>query len=108
MLNAIKSMIKILFFSIIVLVIGNWIHWNGRTVSDQIKVQMSNAERSDVFHRFQSWSKTLADDAKKRIHPQNKSNLKSSDSLNIDEIPPTEREKLRALIRDLNHAQHDN
>ena len=122
MIKLFGSLLKFALFSIGVLILGNWIRWDGKTVSDQIQTRVSHAENSDMAEKVKSWSKELIDDtkkasshsAKKSIHgaaaPSGASTHETVSAHSIsneirnpsEEIPPTERQKLRALIRELN------
>ncbi len=42
MLKLIWMIVKILLFSLIVLVLGNWLTWDGKSLSDQVKTQMNS------------------------------------------------------------------
>jgi hypothetical protein len=78
-------MMKIAAFSLGILVLGHLVSWDGRTVSDQIKSQLSHAE---------SWAEHKVDVIRNGDHPR-------------ETISPSERQKLRQLIRELNreHAE---
>jgi hypothetical protein len=108
MFNAIGVFFRIIFFSTVVLVLGNWLHWGGRTVSDQVRIGMAHAERSDLFHKVQNWANHITQDARKgfQIAPFS-GNSKGSSPLS-DEITSSERAKLRALIQELNSSHGKN
>jgi hypothetical protein len=57
---------------------------------------MSHAERSDLFGIVRNWSEKVTHDARQGY--QNKVNH----ALSQEEIPSSERQKLKALIRELN------
>src|SRR3712207_1722387 len=99
MLKLFGSLIKLTLFSITVLVLGNLLRWDGRTISDQIKVGMSHAEGMGITSRIRSWAHQLTSDAKTGFHIQKKIDRMS---LEEEEIAPSEKQKLKALIRDLN------
>ncbi|MCC7441643.1 MAG: hypothetical protein IT285_08420 [Bdellovibrionales bacterium] len=79
MLKAVWTLLKVAAFALIVLAVGHWLRWDGRTVSDHVKSGMAAAERE------------LSGDT-----PAAKG-LKSA-----EELLTTERQKLRDLIRELN------
>jgi hypothetical protein len=96
MLKLITGSIKFAIFAVIILVLGNWIHWSGSTLSDHIKTHMSQVER----HSPSELSK---------IH---ESRIESKKILNAVRARPTEthsREQMtsqdqaqfRALLKDL-------
>lgn len=122
MINALGWLAKITLFSILVLFLGNWVHWNGKTVSDQVKTQISHAERSDFANSIRRWTGNVTQDvrktARKSVHHKNeapRSVEESSPETSVGEtertsaevkpmekIPSSERQKLRALIQELN------
>ena len=131
MIKLFGNLIKFAIFSIAVLILGNYVRWDGKTVSDQIQTRVSHAENSDMAAKIKIWSKELIEDAKKapthstsQVYSKKQSravtatagasthaaSTTSSVSQAVsneiqnpsEEIPPTERQKLRALIRELN------
>ncbi len=98
MLKGIGYLIKLALFSVLVLILGNAVHWEGKTISDQIKIRMSHAERSDIYGSVRTWAEKLTLDAKKGA-------LKKADQLRGEDILPSERQKLKALIRELNNSR---
>ncbi|MCM2324399.1 MAG: hypothetical protein NDJ90_14165 [Oligoflexia bacterium] len=107
MFRLLGLLIKASLFAIIVLVLGNWLHWGDRTISDEIKVRMSHAERSDLAGKV----KDFAGDVSRGL--RNSASGGSDDrpiqggdkSLSASElIPSSERQKLKALIRELNSS----
>jgi hypothetical protein len=97
MLKALGYLFKIALFSIFILILGNAVHWEGRTISDQVKLRMSHAERSQVYGSVRNWAEKLTLDAKKGA-------ARKADQVIDEEIPHSERQKLRALIRELNNS----
>jgi hypothetical protein len=89
-------LMKFTFFSILVLVLGNALHWRGRTISDQVRIHMAHAERTELYETVKAWAERITLDAKKGA-------TKRANQMTIEEIPATERQKLNALIRELNH-----
>jgi hypothetical protein len=108
MLKLISALIKWSFFAFAILVAGNIFQWRGKTISDQIKTHMAQVESASWLTRIREsgvrLAQTLANDAKSGI--QNVSPSKQwSRSVGTEPkeaIHPTEQEKLRSLIRDLN------
>ncbi len=119
MLKLLSGCIKLTVFSLLILVLGNWLHWDGKTISDQVKVGMSHAEESDVVHSFRSWATKVTSDAKsgfeKKFSPLQSGHTtgrsgrlgQSEQTEQSEEISPSERQKLRALIRELNSDKKD-
>ena len=121
MLRAIAFLIKATLFAVLVLVIGNWARWDGRTLSDQVKHAIAQAERSDITSKVRGWTKNLTDDAREGADSKTKyvkrAPIKAiaSDSTDTEaaaparedkeRIPSSERQKLRNLIRELNHPK---
>jgi hypothetical protein len=102
MLKIFGLLVKISVFSLIVLVLGNWLRWDGKTISDQVRLKMSHAEESGVFDHFKSWTESLTSDAKRGFRK------KISEASMDEEIPSSEKQKLKALIRELNSSQKHN
>jgi len=98
MFNLIGWMIKISVFAAIILVLGNVIRWHGHTVSDEIKTQISHAEKSPLGSRAQEiLDKSLPQQRSPARHP-----------MTVEKISTTEQQKLKALIRELNSSRsHD-
>ncbi len=101
MLKAIGWLVKLAVFSVVILVLGNWLRWDGKTVSDQIRTHLSQAERSDTVSSVRKWAGSLVEDARRGT-----SRLSNPDQFaSKEEIKASERQKLRALIRELNRSQ---
>ena len=117
--------VKITLFSSMILVLGQLIHWNGKTVSDQVRTHLSQAQRSSAVKRARGVAVDLADDvaigaAKARTAAQEAANSIThssalangptspvSDENSGQEIAPTERQKLRSLIQELNRSHRN-
>ena len=105
--------VKVTVFAVIVLVIGNMVHWNGRTVSDEVRVQLSHAERSawTGVSGNKHWAGKLTTDTKegairkKSAKPSAQAEPADEETGDIKKIPASERQKLRALIEEMNHTQ---
>jgi hypothetical protein len=116
MIHAVGWMIKLTLFSILVLVLGNYVHWNGKSVSDQVKTQLAHAERSQFAGSIRRWTGNVTRDAKRGAHLQkaavlggeeNRKRSEGRTSMRSEERPQekiqaSERQKLRALIQELN------
>jgi hypothetical protein len=89
---------KVVVFSAAILVLGHYLTWEGKTLSDQVRLQLSHAERSPVAARVKKWTNGLMNDAVSG----SKSQKSQKDG---EEVPPSERQKLRALIRELNRSR---
>lgn len=90
MLKLIGLLLKLSLFALAILVLGNIVQIRGRTVSDQIKTQMSHAERLLPVQPLEEWRQKI----------KNSSNelLEAAD----EEILPSERKKLQSLLKELN------
>jgi len=97
MLRLIGTLIKLALFSTFILILGNSLHWEGKTISDQVKLRMSHAERSDIYGSARSWAAKLTLDARQGA-------TKKANRILVEEIAPSERQKLNALIRELNNS----
>ncbi len=115
MINAMGWLIKITLFSLLILFLGNWIHWNGKTVSDQVKTQIAHAERSDIATSIRKWTGNVTHDVRHQARkPARHASPETSDDTAsyksgepaevtpMEKIPSSERQKLRALIQELN------
>ncbi|OFZ18364.1 MAG: hypothetical protein A2X94_12510 [Bdellovibrionales bacterium GWB1_55_8] len=106
MLKLIGLGIKLTVLGTIFLVLGNVLEWRGKTISDQVKVQIAQAERSQLFHRVRKISSELSEDSRlgqKQAHKfgrKNNSGVRSTE----EDIPVSERQKLKSLIRELNSS----
>ena len=54
MFSLIGSLIRLSCLAIFILVLSHSIEWNGETISDQIKVQMSSVRRSSTYQDVRS------------------------------------------------------
>lgn len=95
-------LLKIAIFGVVVLVIGNTVHWGGRTISDQIRIGVSSAQKSAVGKQVQSWATGFLNEARKGSLQAAPGQQEAPDSENI---PHSERQKLRALIKEINGGQ---
>lgn len=96
MLKLVSTVLKITLFAAAVLVAGQIIHWDGRTLSDQVRIGMAHAERGEAFHRAQRWAKELQKDASKGI------GKKLEEKPVQESIGSSERQRLKELINELN------
>ena len=96
----ISIVLKLSVASLVAIVIANLVYWRGKTISDQVKTQMSAVEHSKIVDQAKQWARQLTDDARKGAPRQDHSRKYRS-----EEIPVSEQQKLRALIRDLNGSQ---
>lgn len=151
MLKAMGALLKLALFSIVILLAGQWISWDGRTLSQHVQAQFAHAEKSDTAAYMRGLARRVTEDArsgfekktKQRGHvpaathaaqkaavPQeNDSELTDRTETQAaaplqapahtaaqpqaevrtiahaeEQIPPSERQKLRALIRELNSS----
>src|SRR5262245_40182579 len=131
MLKLIGWTIKLTVFAVIVLVLGNWLQIDGKSISDQVKSHMSHAQRqaphlkhslhqklTEKIESAREWSESngvptmeARNDSLSHSAPAPAATMSKVSSRNPsakkqkaaqdEEIPPTERQKLRALIREL-------
>ena len=113
MLKAIGYVLKLSLFAIAVLMLGNWVRWDGRTISDQVRLKMSSASREVPVGvaKLKNWgdhvSSGVAGGKSKRTASASHSNPVSA-AHTSDRISPAERDKLRSLIQELNSDQPTN
>ena len=100
MLKFFGFVLKLGALSLIVLILGNLIHWKGRTISDQVKSQMSQAQRLELVGQVKHWSNKVVHDA--NVGGSSIGNSRVRANRESQEILPSERQKLRQLIRELN------
>ncbi len=107
MLRLIGWAIKTSFFVLLILVLGNVIHWRGRTVSDQVKHQIANVEAlgGGMPKAMTKNAKSLATEAQATRLWTRPQPAHASRSEEPEKIDPSERQKLRALIRELNNGR---
>jgi hypothetical protein len=92
MLRLLSFLIKLSIFGVVILMLGHVVTWKGKTISDQVKTQMSHAERMDLVGQVKTWTNdTLSSEASPRAKQKKD-----------EQISPTERQKLKALIQELN------
>jgi hypothetical protein len=147
MLRLIGWIIKCSLFAAIILVLGSLIHWRGRTVSDQLKLQLSHAEHlGGLVHKAESMAMGFPNPApesartrhrlpvaaealrgsaagERAVAPRHLTSTSNISNISNtartastgstptapapEQIAPSERQKLRALIRELNGARED-
>ena len=96
--------VKLVIFICVVLVLGSTLKWHGKTISDQVKTQVSHAEGLPLASQIMSeWDKLLQDSKIGAARMQ-----KTSEGKPQEVIPPSERQKLKALIRELNSSRGTN
>ncbi len=98
MLKILSLLIKTSLFAAAVLVAGQLVTWNGRTLSVQVRVGMAHAERGETFHRARRWAKELQRDASKGL------GKKMEGEPSHESIASSERQRLKELIHSLNGA----
>jgi hypothetical protein len=129
MLKAIGWLIKASVFAALVLVAANYFKVGTKTVSDELKTQLSHAENAEVVGEVKDWAhrmtnahrdgilkKSKVDRGEARtkgvvLVPQQKMVSKpsaTSVASTSEEISSTERQKLRALMRELNSSRTSN
>ncbi|MGK5086300.1 hypothetical protein WDW86_01980 [Bdellovibrionota bacterium FG-2] len=105
MLRLIGLGFKLIFFSVAVLVLGHLIRWDGKTVSDQVRTGLAQAEHATATNQWlppilspvRSWASHLLGDARNGSQKSSTSSRSFRD--NDDEASPAERRKLQSLIQ---------
>lgn len=111
MLKLIGWLIKTTIFAALVLVLGNLIHWQGRTISDQVKAQLAHVEKQTravkaiaADYVAEEAPRKIAAATGQHVTPQSAPALgRPARPGREEQIDPSEKLKLRALIRDLSH-----
>ncbi len=90
---------KTTVFAIVVLILGHYVKLNGQSVSDQVRTQLSFAERilSGGSHKFRELSAGVNRDARDGAGQSRRPQTSQS----AEKIPPSERQRLRALLQEL-------
>jgi hypothetical protein len=119
MLRALGFVLKCGLFALAVLVLGNWVRWDGRTASERVTRWIHRPDFSEVAERvgsgLQRWSRSLTMDARAgadRASTRDRAGSSQAgprredraDPGSSESISPSERQKLRALIRELNSS----
>jgi hypothetical protein len=141
MLRLLGLFIKLSLFALAVLIAGNWIHWDGRSLSDQVRAQVSGGEPSNLVNKM---TKLLPGTGSRKPAPRKDKTSRAElvpdmvplsaaaplDTAALEpqsapaatahgkaispavgtaeEIAPSERQRLRALIRELNRSRGSN
>lgn len=64
MLKAMGALLKLALFSIVILLAGQWISWDGRTLSQHVQAQVTHAERSDTAAYVRGLARRVTEDAR--------------------------------------------
>ena len=126
MFKLIGALIKAALFALAILVLGNLIRWDGRTISDHVRAQTAKLERSNAVKDARGWAEKLSEDAKEglkkvpnplaerrggapaekpapaRPEARHAGIREQEKAAPQEKIPASERQKLRALIEELN------
>jgi hypothetical protein len=112
MIRALVWLLKVSLFSIVILILGNWLKIGNRTISDQVKTELAQAERSEIASKLRSWASQVTTDSKMgsqikaRIEQYTGSsagpNGGSPDHSSVERISQSERQKLKSLLQELN------
>jgi len=127
MFKLIGALLKAALFALVILVLGNVIRWDGRTISDHVRVRTAKFERSNTLKDARGWAEKISEDAREglkkvpnplaeknqaatpagkpaaeRQEPKHADNREALKNPPQERIPASERQKLRALIEELN------
>jgi hypothetical protein len=107
MLKAIAWVLKSVIFAFVVLVLGNTVEWRGATVSDQIKMGMSSASNGTWLDHARDWVGGIIGDTSQgsRRKSLTVERTQAEATKEGSEFSGSERQKLRALIRELNQGR---
>lgn len=111
MFKTLGLVLKVIVFSVLILVFAHKIHFGEKTISDEIRSKMAHAENSQIFQNAKLWASGLVADAKQGESHYRKVIPHQIEQTLIKTPPdeqfmPTERQKLRALISELNKPDH--
>ncbi len=138
MFKLIGWVLKLTVFAVLVLTAGNYFHWGSKTVNDEIRTQLSHAERPDWSGKLKEWTGTGEEVSPRhsaarhrgaenharngnQSHPARPAGpAPGSESEPVvaqittgaetvppqEKVSPSERQKLRALIQELNTSHH--
>jgi hypothetical protein len=105
MLRLLGWLIKLGVFATIVLVLGHVVTWKGKTISDQVKTQLSHAERTDLVGKVKRWSKEIDSTPLNLGTGSGGTAPKTGAGKDTaEELLSSERQKLKALIQELNSS----
>ncbi len=107
MLSLIKFIVKWSLISFIILTLGNWAQWNGRSFSEIVRLTMAPIEKSNFITDAQQWVKSLTRDARKGFQNRLEIPSLSQAKTPIEESLPSERQRLKTLIRELSSSDTD-
>ncbi len=104
MLRLIGFGFKLVFFSAVVLVLSHIVRWDGKTVSDQVRTGLAQAEHvtatsqwlPPILSPVRSWASHLLGDARSG---NRRSSASESANESGDTVAPSERRKLQSLIQ---------
>lgn len=125
MLKAIGWLIKASVFAIAVLIVANYLKVGKNTVSDHLKTQLSHAENAEVVGEVKDWAQHVTKEhrggllkkvdiesgvvaAKSEAAVARAKTALAPAKTEGEEISSTERQKLRALMRELNSSRGTN
>jgi len=109
MLKLLGFLIKATLFSAVVLIAGNLIHVGDRTVSEHVNSMVTSVTNAGIPGKLQEWANSQpaiptdrVDHARRAPSRNLSASAKSESNSGGDEITPTERKKLKALIEEMN------
>ena len=98
MIRLVISLVKVSIFALVVLVLSHILKWNGKSLSDQVRDQMIQAEKSPVLYDLKEWSSKTFHQAVKRGKEKLSAASKNHES---DDLSPEEQKQLRELLKQL-------
>lgn len=107
MLRLFKTAIKFGLFATLILVLGQWIRWDGRTLSDQVRVGMAHAERAPVIQSARERLERLWKDMMGALRPasriedvsQRAREAKARTERRVNDLLDSERAELEEILR---------
>ncbi len=109
MLKLLGFIIKISVFSLVVIALSHLVQLRGRTVSDQVKIQMAQAEKAEITRSVKKFATESVPSAVTQMVKDSKQGAARVSNLVKDQVVGerldlTEREKVKNLIRELNSS----
>lgn len=97
-------MVKVTLFAAAVLILGNIVRIKGRTLSDQVRTEMAHAEKSEIATRARKLAGQITEDAREGYSGRIKAGAAPAKERDAEEFFSSERQKLKALIQELNRT----
>lgn len=102
MFRLIGWILKATLFAVVVLVGSHFIHWEGRTINDQVSSSLSSAERSpavrSVKKKSSGFFESAREAAERALQSDSFKQSGNPEKTKKDEIPLRDKRQLQSLI----------